>query len=208
MNKNNNGKKDNKLLISSIILIMITVFLAGIAIYVVTSKQDNDDKTLAYTDLIKEIRDELEYYKDKIITKNNEVFDYTEVNNILNQYKFEEEQLRYEAYITTLKNVRRHSNADRLQVGECFGNQVIIDLSYKEGDIGIYFPTDGKLGQEFAEANNLLRKKDENGNNIGGYLDPEKRNIKAIKLRGEKSDGLFMPLYSLTPFVTVLFSKS
>ena len=55
MDKNNNGKKDNKLLISSIILIMITVFLAGIAIYVVTSKQDNDDKTLAYTDLIKEM---------------------------------------------------------------------------------------------------------------------------------------------------------
>ena len=55
MNKNNNGKKDNKLLISSIILIMITVFLAGIAIYVVTSKQDNDDKTLAYTYLIKEM---------------------------------------------------------------------------------------------------------------------------------------------------------
>ena len=31
-----------------------------------------------------------------------------------------------------------------------------------------------------------LEKKDENGNNIGGYLDPEKRNIKALKLRGEK----------------------
>ena len=76
-------------------------------------------------------------------------------------------------------------------------------MSYKEGNIGIYFPTDGKLGQEYAEANNLLRKKDENGNNIGGYLDPEKRNIKAIKLRGEKSDGLFMPLYSLTPFCNI-----
>ena len=39
--------------------------------------------------------------------------------------------------------------------------------------------------------------------NIVGYLDPEKRNIKAIKLRGEKSDGLFMPLYSLTPFCNI-----
>ena len=76
-------------------------------------------------------------------------------------------------------------------------------MSYKEGDIGIYFPTDGKLGQEYAEANNLVRKKDENGNNIGGYLDPDKRNIKAIKLRGEKSDGLFMPLYSLSPFCNI-----
>ena len=106
----------------------------------------------------------------------------------------------YEAYITTLKNVRKHSNADRLQIAECFGNQVIVDLSYKEGDIGIYFPTDGKLGKEFAEANDLVRRKDENGNDVGGYLDPEKRNIKAIKLRGEKSDGLFLPLRSLERF--------
>lgn len=87
-----------------------------------------------------------------------------------------------------------------MQVGECFGNQVIVDLSYKEDDIGIYFPTDGQIGKEFAEKNNLIRKKDENGNNVGGYLDPDKRNIKALKLRGEKSDGLFMPLACLKDF--------
>lgn len=109
----------------------------------------------------------------------------------------------YEAYITILKNVRRHNNADKLKVGECFGNQVVVDLNYQEGDVGIYFPTDGKLGKEFAEVNNLLRKKDENGNNIGGYLDPDKRNIKAIKLRGEKSDGLFLPLKSLEQFCDI-----
>jgi len=106
----------------------------------------------------------------------------------------------YEAYITTLKNVRKHSNADRLKVAECFGNQVIVDLDSAEGEMGIYFPVDGKLGKEYAETNNLLRKKDEQGNEIGGYLDPDKRNIKAIKLRGEKSDGLFMPLSSLADF--------
>ena len=103
----------------------------------------------------------------------------------------------YEAYITTLKNVQKHSNADKLQIAQCFGNQVVVDLSYKENDIGIYFPTDGRLGKEYAEINNLVRKKDENGNSVGGYLDPEKRNIKAIKLRGEKSDGLFLPITSL-----------
>ena len=109
----------------------------------------------------------------------------------------------YEAYITTLKNVRKHSNADRLQVAECFGNQVIVDLSYKEGDIGIYFPTDGKLSKEFAKVNDLIRRKDENGNDAGGYLEPDKRNIKAIKLRGEKSDGLFLPLESLEKFCNI-----
>ena len=103
-------------------------------------------------------------------------------------------------YITTLKNVRPHSNADRLLLGDCFGNTVCVSTEYTEGQIGIYFPCDLQLSVEFAEANNLLRKKDENGNPCGGYMDPEKRNVKTIKLRGEKSDGLFLPLTSLASF--------
>lgn len=63
--------------------------------------------------------------------------------------------------------------------------------------IGLYLPSDGQVSQEFGEQNNLLRKKDEAGNNIGGYLDPDKRNINAIKLRGERSDGIFLPLSAL-----------
>lgn len=106
----------------------------------------------------------------------------------------------YFAYITTLKDVRKHPNADRLQMATCFGNTVIVSLDYIEGQLGVYFPSDGQLSVEFAEANNLVRKKDENGNNIGGYMDPDKRNVTAIRLRGEKSDGLFLPLHCLEPF--------
>lgn len=106
----------------------------------------------------------------------------------------------YNAYVTTIKNLRKHPNADRLQLGECFGNTVCVNLDYTEGQIGIYFPTDGQLSIEFAETNNLLRKKDENGNNVGGYMDPTKRNVAAIRLRGEKSDGLFLPLTCLESF--------
>ena len=106
----------------------------------------------------------------------------------------------YNAYITRIKNMHKHPNADRLQIGECFGNAVIVSMEYEDNQLGVYFPSDGQLSVEFAEANNLLRKKDENGNNIGGYMDPDKRNVTAIKLRGEKSDGLFLPLKSLEPF--------
>ncbi len=106
----------------------------------------------------------------------------------------------YNAYITRIKNLHAHPNADRLQIGECFGNAVIVSMEYKDNQLGVYFPSDGQLSVEFAEANNLLRKKDENGNNIGGYMDPDKRNVTAIKLRGEKSDGLFLPLKSLETF--------
>ena len=111
--------------------------------------------------------------------------------------------MAYCGYITRLKNVRPHSNADRLLCGECFGNNVIVNLDYTENQLGVYFPVDGKLSEDFANRHNLLRRKDENGNNVGGYLDPEKRNIKALKLRGEQSDGLFMPLESLADYVDI-----
>ena len=99
-------------------------------------------------------------------------------------------------YVVEVKELRKHSNADRLQVATFFGSDTIVDLNVKVGDIGVYFPVDLQLSEEFCEQNNLVRKKDENGNNIGGFLEPDKRNIKAINLRGEKSDGLYMPLKS------------
>lgn len=49
----------------------------------------------------------------------------------------------------------------------------------------------------------LSEKKDEEGNNIGGYLDPDKRNITALKLRGEKSDGLILPIRVLEKYTDV-----
>lgn len=103
----------------------------------------------------------------------------------------------YCGYVTRLKNVRKHPNADRLVLADVFDSTVVVGQNSKDGDIVIYFPTDGQLSKEYCEYNNLVRKKDENGNNIGGFLDPDKRNIKAIKLRGERSDGLVMPLESL-----------
>lgn len=111
--------------------------------------------------------------------------------------------MAYCGYVTRLKNVRKHSNADRLQLADCFGNTVIVSLDYFEGQLGVYFPVDGQLSEEFCKVNDLVRRKDENGNLCGGYLDPEKRNIKAMKLRGEKSDGLFLPLTCLANFTTV-----
>ena len=100
-------------------------------------------------------------------------------------------------YVVKISEVHPHSNADRLQIATIFGTSVIVGLDVNVGDIGVYFPTDIQLSKEYCENNNLVRKKDENGNNAGGYLDPDKRNIRAMKLRGEKSDGLFMSLESL-----------
>lgn len=109
----------------------------------------------------------------------------------------------YCGYIVELTGLQKHSNADRLQLCTVFGNTVIVDMSYYEGQKVVFFPTDGQLGKEFAEENNLVRIKNEDGTNSGGYLDPEKRNIKAMKLRGEKSEGLVLPVESLSKWTNV-----
>ena len=111
--------------------------------------------------------------------------------------------MMYNAYVVEINDLQKHPNADKLQIAKVFGLSVIVGQDVHEGDIMVYFPSDGQLNKEFAEYCNLLRKKDENGNNIGGYMDERKRNIKAIKLRGEYSDGLLIPIHKLTEFLNL-----
>lgn len=106
----------------------------------------------------------------------------------------------YCGYIVTVAGIRKHSNADRLQCVTVFGNNVIVDMETKDGDQMVFFPTDGQISKDFAVFANLLRRKDEYGNNIGGYLDPIRRNIGAMTLRGERSEGLLLPIRALTAF--------
>lgn len=103
----------------------------------------------------------------------------------------------YKAYITYVKNIRPAENSDFLNACEVFGNTTIIDKTITEDTLILYLPSDGQISIEFGEKNNLFRKKDDDGNNIGGFVDPVKRNITAIRLRGNRSDGLVLPISCL-----------
>lgn len=106
----------------------------------------------------------------------------------------------YNVYVCKVKNIRPAENADRLNACEVFDITTIVDKSVNENDLYIYFPTDGQISEEYGKANDLFRRKDENGNDAGGFIDPVKRNIGAICLRGNRSEGLLMPLSSLSSF--------
>lgn len=106
-------------------------------------------------------------------------------------------------YVVRISELRKHSNADRLQIATIFGNSVIVSLDTHIGDMGVYFPTDLQLSEEFCKVNDLVRRKDEHGNQAGGYLDPIKRNIRTMKLRGEVSDGLYLPITCLAEFTKI-----
>ena len=103
----------------------------------------------------------------------------------------------YAATVVRIENLRKHENADRLQCTNIFGNNVIVGLDTKVGDICLYFPMESQLGQEFAEGNDLIRRKDENGKPAGGMFDQNRR-VRAQTLRGEKSMGFLAPMSYLT----------
>lgn len=99
----------------------------------------------------------------------------------------------YCGYICEVKELRKHPHADRLQIATFFGNDTCVGLDVVQGEIGIYFPSNLQLSVEFCDENHMCRKRAD-GTDDTGYLDRNKRNIRPIKLRGEKSDGIFVPL--------------
>jgi len=103
---------------------------------------------------------------------------------------------KYNGVVCELKNVRPHGNADRLQLADALGYQVIVGADVKEGQIGILFAEGGKLSHEMLMANNLYRKHPETGEPMGGFFEANGR-IRVVKLRKEKSEGFWTSLDSL-----------
>ena len=87
-----------------------------------------------------------------------------------------------------------------LAIGTVLGNTVIVHKDTENGSLGLWFETDGQLGQEFCDKNSLIRKIDpQTGKNVGGLFD-ENRRVRCQKIRGIKSDGFWCPLSYLEPF--------
>jgi len=105
----------------------------------------------------------------------------------------------YKAIACKIETAVKHPNADRLQLCTVAGGyQIITDLKAKVGDLGVYFPVDGQVSEEFAKANNLLEIKDpKTGKKIGGGFMDYKRRVRAMSLRGIKSMGLWLDISCL-----------
>lgn len=83
---------------------------------------------------------------------------------------------------------------DNLKALRVFGMQALVSKDTEIGSVGVLFSTEVQLSQEFAAANNLHRHGNLNADpNQSGYLEDSRR-VRAIKLRGHRSDSIFMPL--------------
>lgn len=106
--------------------------------------------------------------------------------------------MAYYALVTTLSDVRKAENADRLYLADVFGEGVIIGPDMKDGDKVLYLPTDGKVERWFGDEFNLFRK-NRDGTIQGGYLE-DNAHVRAIKLRGHQSSGIIIKLNKIYEF--------
>lgn len=101
--------------------------------------------------------------------------------------------------VVKVGKVRKLENCDNVGAASFFGFQVIVGKD-SEGELGVFFPAETQLSHEYCRHNNLYRKKELNADpSVAGYIE-ENRRVKAVKFRGNVSNGLFMPINSLWQF--------
>jgi hypothetical protein len=103
----------------------------------------------------------------------------------------------YAAVVTNIKAITPLEGCDNVVSTPLFGFQAIVGKATQVGELGIVFPAESQLSEEYAKTNNLHRHGDLNADQgQQGYLEDNRR-VKAMKFRGHRSDCLFMPLSSL-----------
>lgn len=98
------------------------------------------------------------------------------------------------AWIVTVSNLRRHENADRLLCTDILGYHVITELNCSIGQRMVFFPAGSLLDKEFAE---------ETRSQTGGFLDRERPKIRPVKICGEISEGLLLPIEVLSRYTDI-----
>ncbi len=111
--------------------------------------------------------------------------------------KSKEANDNYLAKIVRISELKKHPNADKLQIAIIDFQEVIVDLSVKEGDLMVFFPIESEINADFLKKNNQFRKPELNDNPEKAGFFEDKCRVKAVKLRGEKSYGVLFPVESL-----------
>ncbi|MFC4373340.1 RNA ligase family protein [Nocardia halotolerans] len=103
----------------------------------------------------------------------------------------------YAAVVVQLAAVNDLAGCDNIAGAPILGYQAIVDKTRQPGDLGVVFTAETQLSEGFARANNLHSDTELNADTAEkGYL-AKNRRVRAIKLRGHRSDALFLPLEAL-----------
>jgi hypothetical protein len=107
------------------------------------------------------------------------------------------ENPNYAATVVEITRIVPLENCDNIVGTPLLGYQAIVSKDTEVGDLGVVFTAETQVSEEYARLNNLHRHGNLNDDESAkGFLEDNRR-VRALKLRGHRSDALFMPLSSL-----------
>jgi len=110
----------------------------------------------------------------------------------------EPKNANYAAVVVALENFVTLPNCSNVKAALIFGNSVIVGINEPAGAVGLFFPAESALSEDFLKNNNLYRKPEMNADPTAkGYFEHHGR-VKAVLFRGNKSEGFWIPLASLS----------
>lgn len=107
--------------------------------------------------------------------------------------------VNYLAKVVQLKGIKKHPNADKLQVVIIDFQEVIVGMDTKEGDLCVFFPLESQINSEFLSYTNSYRHSNLNrvvDDEHTGFFEDNSR-VRAVRLRGQKSMGVLFPWLSV-----------
>lgn len=104
----------------------------------------------------------------------------------------------HKAIVAKIDRVIEIEGANTIQEAVVLGEHVVVSKTWKEGDIGIFFPVDLQLSEEYCKANNLFRDSTKNIDETKKGFFESNRRIRAQPFMKIRSCGLFMPFDSLS----------
>lgn len=109
----------------------------------------------------------------------------------------------YAAQVIRVPELAKAENSDRLYSLYVGGIRVIVNDSWKErvGQLAVMFPAESQISEGLAHHANLHRHGDLNRiETEQGYLEDNRR-VRALKLRGNVSNGLILPILEVAQYL-------
>ncbi len=111
----------------------------------------------------------------------------------------------YLAEVVEIPDISGHPDADRLELVELYGNQIIVQRgAYRVGEKVVYFPVESCLAADFLSWANLFDKPELNADReTKGFFSNKGCRVKAVRLRGVPSQGFLFKVDKLAEFYKV-----
>ncbi|MFA5071921.1 MAG: RNA ligase family protein [Candidatus Pacearchaeota archaeon] len=111
--------------------------------------------------------------------------------------------LNYLAKVVQIKELKKHPDADKLQIAIIDFQEVIVGMDTKVGDICIFFPLESQINAKFLAHTNSFRHSNLNeiqNDEKCGFFEDNGR-VRAVRLRGQKSMGVLFPFSTFEEFI-------